>query len=264
MNHHLQALINAFIAQDEVHAIALGGSRSTGRNDHLSDYDLYVYLNSPLEDSTRVKLLSPHCSYMEIGNTFWEPEDNCILMKGDDLDIIYRNIKSFIQTVANVAENHRCSNGNTTSRWHNLVTCEILYDPSGNLKKAQKRFSIPYPETLRINIVQRNMKLLTSSIISLEKQMKRAVERQDLFNINNRVTLFLGCYFDIIFAINRELNPGEKRIIPICMETCSILPSRFKENIEALLTWQNETISHMPRLLDEIVAELKKVIEENR
>ena len=38
-------LFNELGSLEEVEAIALGGSRSTGRCDATSDYDVYVYIN---------------------------------------------------------------------------------------------------------------------------------------------------------------------------------------------------------------------------
>ena len=73
----------------QVEAIALGGSRATGRNDEKSDYDVYVYLSDSVDESIRRDILKKYCSYMEIGNSFWELEDDVTLKDGIDMDIIY-------------------------------------------------------------------------------------------------------------------------------------------------------------------------------
>ena len=77
----------------QVEAIALGGSRATGRNDEKSDYDIYVYITSSIPECERRSILGKYCKYMEIGNSFWELEDDVTLKDGIDMDIIYRNIK---------------------------------------------------------------------------------------------------------------------------------------------------------------------------
>ena len=41
----------------QVEAIALGGSRATGRNDEKSDYDVYVYLSDSVDESIRRDIL---------------------------------------------------------------------------------------------------------------------------------------------------------------------------------------------------------------
>ena len=41
----------------QVEAIALGGSRATGRNDTKSDYDVYVYITDNIDENTRRRIL---------------------------------------------------------------------------------------------------------------------------------------------------------------------------------------------------------------
>ena len=49
-------------AIDQVDAIVLGGSRSTGRDDPGSDYDVYVYITGAVsEDVRRGSLKMLHC-----------------------------------------------------------------------------------------------------------------------------------------------------------------------------------------------------------
>lgn len=97
---------------------------------------------------------------MEIGNHFWEYEDNCTLKSGADIDILYRDLDGFIREVADVAEQFHARNGCTTCMWHNLCTCRIVSDRDGRLAAAKKRFDIPYPEPLRRNILGRSLRLL--------------------------------------------------------------------------------------------------------
>ena len=69
-------LFEALGALSQVEAIALGGSRATGRNDEKSDYDVYVYTTTPIDAHVRRRVLDKYCKYMEIGNSFWELEDD--------------------------------------------------------------------------------------------------------------------------------------------------------------------------------------------
>jgi hypothetical protein len=217
-------------------SVTLGGSRATGKADNKSDYDLYVYIQDKLENSIRKDILSSHCSYMEIGNTYFEPEDNCILNNGICIDIIYRKMDTFIKTISDVVENGVSYNGYTTCMWHNLMTSEIVFDKNSHLAKIKERFSVPYPQTLKVNIINRNMNLLTNSIVSYDRQIKKSVSRIDFVNINNRISAFLDSYFDVIFALNELTHSGEKRIMEICLEKCKILPNKFENNIKLLLS----------------------------
>ena len=79
----------------QVEAIGLGGSRATGRNDTKSDYDVYVYITDSIDENARRRILEKYCGYMEIGNSFWELEDDVTLKDSIDMDIVYRDIKDF-------------------------------------------------------------------------------------------------------------------------------------------------------------------------
>ena len=101
------------------------------------------------------------------------------------------------------------------------------------------------------------MTLLSGFIIYYDKQIEHAVYRKDLVNINNRISVFLASYFDIIFAINELPPPGEKRLIEICKNKCNILPNGFEENINNLFNDEFKTM----KILNNIVNELKKIIK---
>ena len=85
MKVDVQKLFDEFSHILQVEAIALGGSRATGRNDEKSDYDVYVYLSDSVDESIRKGILEKYCSYMEIGNSFWELEDDVTLKDGIDM-----------------------------------------------------------------------------------------------------------------------------------------------------------------------------------
>ena len=218
----------------QVEAIALGGSRATGRNDAKSDYDVYIYLTGPVEETCRRTILSKYCRYMEIGNTFWELEDDVTLLDGIDMDIIYRNLEDFARGIASVVDDCTAWNGYTTCMWHNLITSRILFDRTGRLQKLQARYQIPYPQKLKENIISRNMNLLSGMLPSFDTQIQKAENRGDLVSVNHRVTEFLASYFDILFALNEMTHPGEKRMQDICTKECTILPQYFDSNLNRL------------------------------
>ena len=97
-------LFEALQELPEIEAIALGGSRAGEDFDEKSDYDVYLYTTAPIDENVRRELLSQFCSYMEIGNSFWELEDDCTLKNGIDIDILYRNLDDFTNDVASVVE----------------------------------------------------------------------------------------------------------------------------------------------------------------
>ena len=128
----VQRLFDEFSHIVQVEAIALGGSRATGRNDEKSDYDVYIYLTDSVDENVRRNILEKYCKYMEISNTFWELEDDVTLKDGIDMDIIYRDMKDFEKMISSVVDDCVAWNGYTTCMWHNLITSKIVYDRNGN------------------------------------------------------------------------------------------------------------------------------------
>ena len=133
----IDQLFQDFSALPQVEAIALGGSRAGTHYDEKSDYDIYLYCTGPISKDVRRGILEKYFSYMEIGNHFWEYEDNGTLKNGIDVDILYRNLDDFTADVASVVEQHQARNGYTTCMWHNLVTCRIISDKTGRLAAAR-------------------------------------------------------------------------------------------------------------------------------
>lgn len=245
---------------EQVEAIALGGSRSGENYDDKSDYDVYIYSDSFTSDERRKSVLEKYCSYTEIGNHFWEYEDNCTLKNGIDIDIIYRDLDSFCADVSDVVEKYRARNGYTTCMWHNLLNCKIIYDKYGRLARAKERFSVPYPEKLKSNIIERNFNLLCTAMPVYSNQIQKACERGDRVSVLHRTTAFLESYFDILFALNSLTHPGEKRLIKLCRQQCKVLPNDFEANLNKLFDDMTIHFDEIKKDIENIISELKKII----
>lgn len=249
-------LLNAFKQLPQVEAIALGGSRAGEHYDEQSDYDIYLYITAPIPETTRRDIYNKCCSTVEIGNHFWEYEDNGRLLDGIDFDLLFRNLDDFTAGVAAVVEQYEAHNGYTTCMWHNLRTCKILYDRDGRLAAAKNRFNVPYPAALKASIITRNRKLLTGTFPCYQDQIKKAANRGDLVSVNHRVAAFLESYFDILFALNEQTHPGEKRLIPLCRENCKRLPADFEDNLAALF----HSTENVNDTIRRIILELEKIL----
>ena len=256
----IDQLFQELSALPQIEAIALGGSRAGVHFDEKSDYDVYLYCTGPVSEEVRRSILEKYCSYMEIGNHFWEYEDNCTLKNGIDIDVLYRNLEDFTADVASVVEQHQARNGYTTCMWHNLVTCKIVYDENGRLAAAKERFTVPYPAELSKNIVERNRKLLHGTMPAYDAQILKAARRGDLVSVNHRVSAFLESYFDLLYALNRKTHPGEKRLMSLCREQCPDLPERFEENLNALFSHMLTQPELLPEDLGNILTALEKIL----
>lgn len=250
-----EQLIGELSQLEAVEAIALGGSRAGTGFDAKSDYDVYLYCNADIAQTIRHRILSRYCTAMELGNQFWELEDNCTLNNGIDIDILYRDLHSFESDIAQVVEQHQARNGYTTCMWHNLLNCKILYDPSGKLTRLQNRFRVPYPAQLKANIISRNCRLLYSALPAYRGQIAKAIRRRDAVSVHHRVTAFLESYFDILFALNEKTHPGEKRLVELCLKHCPLLPGHFCENLDSLF-------SHMSTAPEQINDDISQIIHQ--
>lgn len=246
---------------DGVEAIALGGSRADDCYDEKSDYDVYVYCAGDISENVRKDLLQKYCNRIEIGNHFWEYEDNCTLNNGVDIDILYRDLDAFAKGISEVVDAYQAHNGYTTCMWHNLCQCKIIYDKKGRLTSLQEKYKIQYPGQLKKAIISHNMKLLRYAMPAYEVQIAKAVKRNDIVSINHRVTEFMASYFDVVFALNELTHPGEKRLIELCEKRCKKLPVNFHKNLERLygdMFVRPECISDD---IDVIVNELDKLVK---
>ena len=242
-NMYFDSLCAAFARLPQVEALALGGSRAGEQYDEKSDYDLYVYCTEVPQETVRRQILAESCSYMELGNRFWELEDDCVLRNGIPIDILYRSLSDFTRDVASVVEGHWAHNGYTTCMWHNLLHSKVLFDRNGAYRAAQERFDLPYPEQLRANIIRNNLRLLTKNLPSYDVQIKKAVARGDL-------------------ALNRMTHPGEKRMMTFLKAQADILPQDFEETLNALFTSLFGAPQSVPDILDTLIYNLINILPE--
>ncbi len=260
MKKNFEKMVEEFAVLNEVEAIMLSGSAGSKMEDRHSDYDLYIYSSNPISVERRKAIIEKYSSYTEFNNQFWETEDNFILADENRLcEIIYRDFGFIEGTVGSVIEKESAWVGYTTCFWYNLINSQLLFDRDGKGAAYINRFSVEYPEALVQKIIDKNYPILRERVSSYINQIKKAVERNDYVSINHRVAAFFASYFDIIFALNKMGHPGEKKLIRIVSEKCSIIPADFKINVEKAL---NSRGTELVNLLGKIVDNLELLIKE--
>ena len=209
--------------------------------------------------SERENIIKKYSSKYEAGGEYFGSGDEFFVDKlNQQLDVMYWNVNWFENAVNNVWVKHYPSNSYTTAFLFTLKNFEIIYDKDNWLLNLQNSINTEYPKKLRENIIKRNMMLMKDKpFASYYEQIEKGVNREDLVSINHRISAFLASYFDIIFAKNKLLHPGEKRLVQYAKNNCKILPEKFEENITKLLTQPNkETIS----ILNDMVSNLKRIL----
>lgn len=234
-NEFFEGIISGFSKLTQVDSVVLGGSRATGNKDLDSDYDVYMYLNAEVSPEVRQAILAPYCDYMEINNTYWEPEDDCKLKDGTVIEIIYRSLQACDERLNEILIKGKAARGYTTCICHNVFSGKVLYDKAHLYKALTKKYTMPYPKLLKQNIILKNRQLLQGKIPSYFDQIMKAIKRQDLISINHRIAEFLASYFDILFAFNEVYHIGEKRLLTSSLKCCKRLPINFEEELNKLV-----------------------------
>ena len=230
----LQEILEAFQSREEVDAILLAGSRGRTRlPDAYSDFDLYIYTNEELEIEFRRRILEPRTSVLELGNQYWELEDDGVLNDGFTFELIYREVSNFITRVEACVLSAQATVGYSTCLWHNLLDSYVLFDRSGRLGELQVRLDVPFPRQLQESIFQKNWPLLMKSTCSFYNQAKLALKRQDWVSLQHRTAGFLASVFDLVFAANGARHPGEKHQLEAALELASV-PPYFAQRVGSL------------------------------
>lgn len=218
-----------------VRAVALGGSRSGPLGDAESDIDFYVYADELPSLHERAALIAGGRE-VELNNQFWETGDEWLdADSGIALDVMYRSPAWVEGELDRLLNHHQASIGYTTAVWHNLRTCQVLEDPSGWLMAVKEQADQPYSEELRRAIVAKNHPILRTVKGAYRNQLTKALNRDDVVSVNHRLAALLESVFDILFAVNRQTHPGEKRLLAWTEATCAIRPPRFDAQIRDIL-----------------------------
>lgn len=246
-------------ALPQVVAVALGGSQASGAADTGSDIDLYAYTQGEISPAEQAELIE-RCggaTRTDLGLPYWGGINMWTdATTGIIVDCVYFDAVWMEQQVVRVMEEHQPSMGYSTSFCRTVQQSEVLYDPRGWFQNLQARCNQAYPEALQHNIISYNHPLLRTIMSSYLYQIERAVGRGDTVSLNHRVAALLASYFDIVFALNRVLHPGEKRLLAFACNECKLLPTAFESDIPAVLaaagTATGDILLRLNKLLDRL------------
>lgn len=231
-----ESLAADYAALPQVEAVVVAGSLTSQAVDEDSDIDLYVYSREPLAAEPRAEIASRRAVRTWLNNQFWEPGDEWIeRASGVAVDVMFRTTGWIEDQLDRVLRRHEASVGYSTCLWHNVLVSRPLFDRNGWFDALQTAAEQPYPEPLRRAIIAKNHPVLRWHLSSYLHQIQLAVARGDGVSVNHRVAALLASYFDILFALNRQPHPGEKRLVQIAVATCAKLPEGMEQQVQALL-----------------------------
>jgi predicted nucleotidyltransferase len=254
-----RAIATEFAKLEMVEAITLGGSLATGRANAGSDIDLYIYYSEPIPLEVRASIIEPRSSQMELDAPYWGTEDYRIEKESGILVEVAYESKWPEEYLKDLFENNRAHMGFTTSVWHSLVKSKILFDRNGWFASVQKLADVSYPESLAKAIIRKNFALLRGSLIQHPKQLVLAIERNDAIHVHHRIDMMLTCYFDVVFALNRKLHPGDKRMLEVTA-AFEYKPEGMLEDVTGLL--KEKDFTKLKSRVDQLIDCLEKLLKE--
>lgn len=223
----------------QVDAVGLSGSLASGAAiDPASDIDLYVFTTTvvPLEQRIALVEEAGGATRANMNLDYWDLGDEWFHKpSGIEVDVIYWDKGWIEEMLVRVLRQHQASVGYSTAHWHTIHSMRALFDRTGWLNGLKTWSDEPYPETLRRAIIRRNHGLLRELIPAFFHQLEKAVLRCDLVSVNHRTAALLASYFDILFAANGVLHPGEKRLVEQAERLCPSLPQEMRSQVEAVL-----------------------------
>ena len=254
----------AFGQLSNVEAVALGGSQVGGRVDSDSDIDVYVYTTSAIPLPDREAIVSKlGATQPELNQTFWDVADVWHdAQTGIEVEAVYWGTSWIEGMLDRVLVQHRASNGYSTSHWYTVRNSMCLYDRSGWFAALQERSNQPYPDQLRRAIIARNHPVLRAITPSYRNQIAKAIRRKDPVSVNHRLTELLASYFDVLFALNRVLHPGEKRLLELAPQRCPKVPANMRAQVAAALQAASSADQTLIATIEDMIDGLDRLLRQ--
>lgn len=262
-----QQAAGLFAALPQVEAVALSGSRGSGVSapDAASDIDLYIYTREAIPLAARQSIVerTGGATQANLDLNYWGPGDEWFnAPTGIEVDANYFDAGWMEEQIQRVVDLHQASQGYTTCFWYTVSQSIVFSDPKGWFAALQARCKIEYPEVLRQNIITLNHPVLRDIIPAYAHQLDKAVKRQDLVSINHRLAALFASYFDILFALNRQLHPGEKRLVELASARCAKLPDHMAAEITAVLQTAGSDPASLPVHVGRLLDHLDQLLEQ--
>ena len=264
MNTFEERLAAEYADLPQVEVVALGGSRAGPFAEGSADYDLYVYSRMPVPVEERERIARGRTEHPETDNRFWEAGDEWVERTGERVDVMFRDVPWIEEQVERVLGRCEASIGYTTAFCFNVKNSRVLFDRGGWFARLQQSTRREYPELLRRNIVAKNWPILRGTQSSYVYQIERALERGDAVSVNHRVAALLSSFFDILFAVNRELHPGEKRLIPWAEKVCPVRPARMSVLVPEIARFSGNRDGALLTDLHALLDGLEQILREEK
>lgn len=238
-----------------VAAVTIVGSQSAGVASDGSDIDLFVYAEDDLRGvrEEAADTLADHSATVIVGESTFGSADAWRLRDGPWVDVMFWSPSWAEEQLRRLVDEHQASLGYTTAFWRSIARGHPVFERDDWHPQLQERARTPYP-TARVDaVVALNLPRLGGHPFSFLHQVETAAAAQDTISVNHRTAAWLASYFDVLFAINRVLHPGEKRIMHYVHNECALVPMHLDDHIGMLAAKANPS-STLAAMLEELKA----------
>jgi hypothetical protein len=231
-------LVAAYSPLPEVRAIGLAGSQATGRADPSSDIDLYVFVDAVIPDERRLAVIrgfAPPAADLRLVLASPSGDEFHHGPSGLEIDAMFWDPTWFSDRLDAVTVRHEAALGYTTCLWFTARNLRPLHDRDGWLAGLGARAAVPYPDELRRRVVRLNTDVLRRTQSSYRHQLEKALARDDAVSLNHRTAVLVASVMDVVFAANRALHPGEKRLLDLVEEGGLRHPAGLRAAVDAVV-----------------------------
>jgi len=260
----LQPLTDRLATEPVVQAVTVVGSHASGFATPASDIDLFVYVDDTppdqvleMRNAVAAELADPakRCVVAQAAH----PYADVFVINGTAvwIDLMFWTRQWAEDELDWRLEKQSPQAGYSTAFWRSIRDGLPLFERDDWHRRLQQRARSPYPDLLRERIIAMNRDLLgRDNPFSFLNQVDRAVAERDLVAVQHRVAKWLASYFDVLFAANRVLGPGEKRLIAFARQECESLPEAFADDVNAVVGMScdpsERLVAHMELMLERL------------
>lgn len=261
LRDRLAPLTDRLAGVETVQAITVVGSRTTGFSTPDSDVDLFVYVDGPSEDDGLLgeravvadELGAPE-RFRRVGqpahpNTdVWTLRDGGLLLDVTFWSRAWAEAELDWRLVARSPQV-----GGSTAFWRSIRDGVPLFERDDWHPRLQARSRTAYPAVLRERIIALNRDLLgPENPFSYLHQVASALTESDPVSAQRATSRWSASYFDVLFAINRVLHPGEKRLVAFAERECVALPDDLAADVDLIAHPHDGLPAHLERMLERL------------
>jgi predicted nucleotidyltransferase len=224
--------------------IALGGSHARGSADAHSDVDVYLFAERVFPGAHRAALVRERLGDAS-GPVSWGADEPWT-EGGTDFRLHGQRVEIWLRSAAAVDTAVQAALRGEIRRDHvfwtvmgffsyavlaDLKSMRIVEDPGGMLARWKEEVAV-YPEPLRQAILRRFM--AEAAFWPGNPHYLGAVERGDVIYTRGIVQQVVHALIQVVFALNREYFPGEKKLAE-ALRRLPVAPPGLAERVETLV-----------------------------